>query len=484
MEKFITTQTKTNDVLTESVSQLTSRVEAISTHQKMMETQIAQIAQQVNHLSRPQGHFPGQPETNPKGQMNAIILRSGKELEGPQVSMKEATPEAPDESSTAQDTPPEAPNERVHTEETQEAPTERVSPPVKPYRPPVPYPQRLIRAKEEHKYGKFLEMLKKFHINIPFLEAITDMPSYAKFLKDLLSNKGKLLENATVALTEECSAIIQNKLPPKLTDPGSFSIPCSVGDVAISRALCDLGASVSLMPYSICQKLQVGELKPTTISLQLADRSVKHPLGVLEDVPLQVGKFFIPCDFVIMEMEEDARIPIILGRPFLATAGAMIDVKHGKLSLQVGDEKIEFSLPHAMTSPASSDSCCRVDVLEKTLNQEGTALHSVEDPLEAALIDCYATDHPSGEREEPFSQGSSQTELKPLPSHLRYEFLDLDHKFPVVVSSRLDGPQLKRLMDVLKQHRGALGYSVDDIKGLSPSFCMHRILLNEGHRPS
>ena len=267
MEKFITTQIKTNDVLTESVSQLTSRVEAISTHQKMMETQIAQIAQQVNHLSRPQGHFPGQPETNPKGQMNAIILRSGKELEGPQVSMKEATPEAPDESSTAQDTPPEAPNERVHTEETQEAPTERVSPPVKPYRPPVPYPQWLIRAKEEHKYGKFLEMLKKFHINIPFLEAITDMPSYAKFLKDLLSNKGKLLENATVALTEECSAIIQNKLPLKLTNPGSFSIPCSVGDVAISRALCDLGASVSLMPYSICQKLQVGELKPTTISL-------------------------------------------------------------------------------------------------------------------------------------------------------------------------------------------------------------------------
>jgi len=102
-------------------------------------------------------------------------------------------------------------------------------------------------------------MLKKFHINIPFLEAITNMLSYAKFLMDLLSNKGKLLENATVALTKECSAIIQNKMPPNLLDPGSFSIPYSVGDVTISRALYDLGASMSLMLNSICKKLQVGD---------------------------------------------------------------------------------------------------------------------------------------------------------------------------------------------------------------------------------
>jgi len=138
---------------------------------------------------------------------------------------------------------------------------------VKPYTPPGSYPQRLVRSKEEHKYGKFLEMLKKLHINIPFLGAITDMHSYAKFLKDLLSNKGKFLENTTVVLTEECSAIIQNKLSLKLSDLGSFSIPCSVRDVTISKALCHLRASVSLMPYSMCKKLRVGELKSTTISL-------------------------------------------------------------------------------------------------------------------------------------------------------------------------------------------------------------------------
>ncbi|XP_057999237.1 uncharacterized protein LOC131178306 [Hevea brasiliensis] len=110
-----------------------------------------------------------------------------------------------------------------------------------------------------------------------------------------------------VALTEECSAILQNKLPPKLKDPGSFSIPCHIGETSIERALCDLGASVSLVPLSICEKLKVGDLKPTTISLQLADRSIKYPVGILENVPLKVGKFFIPVDFIVLEVEEDVR---------------------------------------------------------------------------------------------------------------------------------------------------------------------------------
>jgi len=160
-----------------------------------------------------------------------------------------------------------------------------------------------VTVSEEHKHGKFLETLKKFHINIPFLDAITNMPSYAKFLKDLLSKEGKLLENGTMSLIENCSAIMQNKLPHKLSDPESFFILCLVGDVIISMALCHLRASVSLMPYSIRKKLQVSDLKPITISLQLADVSVKYPMGILEDVPLQVGKFLSPRDFVVIEIE-------------------------------------------------------------------------------------------------------------------------------------------------------------------------------------
>ncbi|XP_021719312.1 uncharacterized protein LOC110686986 [Chenopodium quinoa] len=141
----------------------------------------------------------------------------------------------------------------------------------------------------------------------------------------------------TVALTAECSAILQNKSPPKLKDLGSVSIPCHVGALFIDKALCDLASSVSVMPLSVCNGLNMGALKYTQITLQMADRSIKYPLGVLEDVPVWVGKFFIPVDFIVLEMEEDSNIPIILGRPFLCTAGAVIDVKSGSLTLSVGD---------------------------------------------------------------------------------------------------------------------------------------------------
>ncbi|XP_058766602.1 uncharacterized protein LOC131640206 [Vicia villosa] len=136
------------------------------------------------------------------------------------------------------------------------------------------------------------------------------MPSYAKFLKEKMSNTKKLEDNETMMLTAECSDIIQNNMPPKLKDPGSFSIPCVIGKFVIDKALCDLGASVSM----------------------------------LENIPVRICQFYIPTDFIIMDIQEDFNIPIILGRPFLATAGAIIDVKRGKLTFKVGEEKIEFIL--------------------------------------------------------------------------------------------------------------------------------------------
>ncbi|KAJ9152944.1 hypothetical protein P3X46_026448 [Hevea brasiliensis] len=167
-------------------------------------------------------------------------------------------------------------------------------------------------------FGKFLEVLKKLYINVPFTEALSQMPSYAKFLKEILSNKRRLEDYDTINLGEQCSSIIQKKLPPKLKDPGVFSIPCHIGDNCVANALCDLGASVSLMPLSIYEKLNMGELKPTNMYLSLADRSIKYPEGILENVPIKVGKFYIPVDFVILDMEEDTKVPILLGRPFLA----------------------------------------------------------------------------------------------------------------------------------------------------------------------
>ena len=137
------------------------------------------------------------------------------------------------------------------------------------------------------------------------------MPSYVKFMKDILSNKRKLEDYETVALTKKCSANLQRKLPDKLKDPGSFTIPCSIGNVMFENALCDLDASINLMPLSIFKKLGIGEARPTTVTLQLADRSIKHPRGVIEDVLIKVDKFIFPIDFIVLDIEEDREIPII-----------------------------------------------------------------------------------------------------------------------------------------------------------------------------
>ncbi|XP_024969568.1 uncharacterized protein LOC112508936 [Cynara cardunculus var. scolymus] len=173
---------------------------------------------------------------------------------------------------------------------------------IKPVPLYVPFPQRLKNQKEELQFKKFLEVFKALHINIPLVEAIEQMPSYAKFLKDILSKKKKLTEYETVALTEGCSG------------------------KEIGKALCDLGASINLMSLSVFNTLGIGEARPTTVTLQLANRSIAYPKGKIEDVLVQVDKFIFPADFIILDFEADKDIPIILGRPFLATGGTLIDV--------------------------------------------------------------------------------------------------------------------------------------------------------------
>ncbi|XP_074342430.1 DNA damage-inducible protein 1-like [Apium graveolens] len=148
------------------------------------------------------------------------------------------------------------------------------------------------------------------------------------------------------------------------------------------KALCDLGASVSLMPHSICRRLGLGELKKTRISLQLADRTVKYPLGIIEDVLVKVDNFFIPCDFVVLEMDEDVEVPIILGRPFLATTGTIIDVKAGKLTLNVGEDKVEFDLNKAMKMPSFDATCFTIDIVDEILKHEDADLLEEEQSLD------------------------------------------------------------------------------------------------------
>ena len=161
------------------------------------------------------------------------------------------------------------------------------------------------------------------------------MSNYVKFMKDILSRKRRLSESEILNLTQECNDILQRKLPQELKDPGSFTIPCKIGNSFFERALCDLGANINVMPLSIFRRLGLGEARPTTVTLKLADRSLKHPRGVIKDVIVKVDKFIFPTDFIVLDMEEDKETPIILGRPFLETGRAMIDVQKGELTLRV-----------------------------------------------------------------------------------------------------------------------------------------------------
>ncbi|XP_075492502.1 uncharacterized protein LOC142530556 [Primulina tabacum] len=187
----------------------------------------------------------------------------------------------------------------------------------------------------------------------------------------------------TVNLTENCSALVQNKIPPKLKDPGSFSIPFMIGDVFFHKALCDLGASINMMPLSVFRKLGLGEPKPTRMSLQLADRSFKYPRRVIEDVLVKVDKFIFPADFVVLDMEEDIEMPLTLGRPFLATGKALIDVQEGKLRLRVGEEEITFDVFNALKHTLHSDSCYRIDAVAALVSNY--VQDALGDPLEATL---------------------------------------------------------------------------------------------------
>ena len=181
-------------------------------------------------------------------------------------------------------------------------------------------------------------MFKKLEINIPFAKALAQIQHFSKFMKDIIIKKRKLDASGVVILSANCSAIIQKNLPQKMQDPSSFTIPCTIGNHEFGKALYDSGANINMMPFSIVRRLSFGELTPITMSLQMADRSMAKPKGILEDVFVKVGKFIFPVDFVVIDIEEDKKIPLFPGRPFLATDAALIDVKKEELTLRVGIE--------------------------------------------------------------------------------------------------------------------------------------------------
>ena len=332
-----------------------------STSLKNLETQVGQL--DLNMPNQNKGTFLSDTQKNPKDCM-AIQLRSGKDLSSNRKTERKEETEAVKEETEKK----EEKNSQI--EQMKGSNDQKKKEGVPAYAPTVPFPQRLQKSRREEQFSKFLDLFKKIEINIPFAEVISQMPLYAKFLKEVLSKKRKIAEEGIVNLTATCSAIIQQKLPAKMKDLGSFTIPCSIGKYEFKKALCDSRASINLMPLLVVQRLSLGELTPTAITLQMADRSMAQLEGILEDVLIKVGKFIFPVDFVIMQMEEDPQVPLLLGRPFLATGAALIDVQKGELTLKVGNEAVHFNINRSLEHPNVEEDSCMAVRSNSLLNDE------------------------------------------------------------------------------------------------------------------
>nr|GEZ89737.1 reverse transcriptase domain-containing protein [Tanacetum cinerariifolium] len=227
-------------------------------------------------------------------------------------------------------------------------PVALVSAPMPNLKPFIPYPSRRdnekCRDQANEQIEKFYEIFKEMSFKISFMDALILMPKFTSTHKALIENKEKLSEMARTTMNEHCSTVILNKLPRKLGDLRKFFIPCEFLGIDEYLALADLGASINLMPLSVWEGLSLPELTPTCMTLELADRSVSKPIGIAKDVSLKVGVFHFPADFVVVEFEPDPRVPLILGRCFLKTSQALIDVHKGELTVRIENEAITYNL--------------------------------------------------------------------------------------------------------------------------------------------
>ncbi|GKC65347.1 DNA-directed DNA polymerase [Tanacetum coccineum] len=329
------------------------------------------------------------------------------------------------------------------------------------------------------------------------------MPKYAKFLKGLLTNKARLEEACKITINERCSAVLLNKLPSKEKDPGSFTIPCDIGQLHIDNALADLGASISLMPYTMCKKLSLGEPNDTRMSLELVDRSIQYPRGIIKNVLIKVDKFILPIDLVILDMPVDSRVPIILGRPFLATTRDMIDVFNKNITLRVGDDEVIFDVDQSIKRPTTEDDeCYRIDDLDDTVNKKAQELLANDEPdsflsrrlekfINQSDLECYESasrnENDGSDLENsirridyantpyPVMQGTKKhndvkskhlysasadeidekkPKLKNLPQHLEYTYLHGDKFFPIIILSELSEKEKNSLLQVLERRKG------------------------------
>ncbi|XP_075649944.1 uncharacterized protein LOC142620465 [Castanea sativa] len=253
---------------------------------------------------------------------------------------------------------------------------------------PPPFPQALKLPKKLDTTSEILEHLHQVKINLLLLHVIKQVPAYAKVIKDLCTIKRKHHVKKTAFLTEQVSAVIQHKTPPKYKDLGCPTISCTIGDYIMEHALLDLGASVNLIPFSVYQKLGLGDLKPTSVTLQLADCSVRELRGIVKDVLVKIEHFYYLVDFIVIDYQpvlySSVHTPIILDRHFFATANALINCRNGMMQLTFGSTTLELNIFHVAKQPHEDDDCAYVNLIEAVVQEEFNK-NCFFDPLEALL---------------------------------------------------------------------------------------------------
>ncbi|GJS34977.1 reverse transcriptase domain-containing protein [Tanacetum coccineum] len=358
-------QQSTNAFVKETFMDLKTQLETVAkNHQasiQNLETKFDRLADKQS--GRPSGSLPSNTQPNPKEHnskayqppqsrnehVNAVFTRSGKSY-NPPVNPNDQQNDSETPINIDSDDEDDEPTPQTKTQNSKSVKETRLP---KPYKPKILYPQRLRKEKMEAQYGKFLDMIRAVRINVPLIDVLAGMPNYENFLKELINNKHKIEQIYAAFLSDESSAMIQNKVPPKLKDPGSFLIPCNFNKTFSCNALADLGASINLIPYLLYVKLSLETLKPTKMSVTLADRSFQYPVGIAKNMLIEI----------------------------------MIRVKQKQINLGVGNEQMIFNIDSAMKhSYLNDDTCFSIVGIDEILEEDSDALldecskilHSIE----------------------------------------------------------------------------------------------------------
>ncbi|XP_042038412.1 uncharacterized protein LOC121784318 [Salvia splendens] len=474
----------------------------------MLTKQLSQVAISLGELRGNEGKIHATVQPPGRENISEVSLRSGMVYQSPSppvtspASMSGPSREEEGESSGADLAKwREKGKEKVGGEaskERQEAEAEKVK----------PYPYRGMDTRKRDATIDVASMFKNMEVTVPFLTALK-MPPINKFIKDYLA--GKVNKEGRLITEENVSAVIQRSdLPSKKTDPRMFTLQISIGDIQVEHAMCDLGGSINVLPYSIYKKLGEAKLVDTDIMIQLADISCIHPEGILEDVIMKVNNFLYPADFFVIKMTESAAREssgVLLGRPFLSMASTIIDVRNGTISLDFNGEQFTFNIDEAMKKPPDSENVYSVDVteplvqeyLEEEFLQRQFTDSAVDEKVEREVAEWYGTmkvremddraiakammdfcerPRPAGssgkaqvssleklpdqgksmrkEAEEnplPTEEPKPARELKPLPAHLKYAYLGEEEMKPVIINSQLTQGQEDRLLEVLRRNQ-------------------------------